>query len=290
MDAQNITIPDGQMALVDAVLAVAAKPVIVVMLTAVPLDLTPLLSNPKVGAIMHAGQPSAQGQGIGDVIFGKKVPAGRMIQTVYPAEYAAQISIFDFNMRPGPSLFPRPDCTAKTGCPLGTNPGRTYRFYTGKAVVPFGFGLSYTTFSYKVTGAPATVSLSPHLPRLLARAKQGFVSVADADAAGPATSFKISVTNTGTRDADDVVLGFLTPPGAGTNGVAKKVLFGFERVFVPAGATVDVILYPEFTDLAHVRPDGVRVANEGTFKATFGVEESAHLGMGFAEHTFAAHL
>ena len=59
-------------------------------------------------------------------------------QTVYPKSYADQVSIFDFNMRPGPSAFPRPDCEGGCGAVNGTNPGRTHRFYTGKAVVPFG--------------------------------------------------------------------------------------------------------------------------------------------------------
>ena len=65
-----------------------------------------------------------------------------MVQTVYKKEYQDQISIFDFNMRPGPSSFPRPDCTQiddPDSCERGTNPGRTYRFFTGEPVVPFGF-------------------------------------------------------------------------------------------------------------------------------------------------------
>ena len=43
--------------------------------------------------------------------------------------YQDQISIFDFNMRPGPSTFARPDCTNQDAsqCPKGTNPGRTHR-------------------------------------------------------------------------------------------------------------------------------------------------------------------
>ena len=56
-------------------------------------------------------------------------------------------------MRPGPSAFVRPDCAEKCGtpkmhggpcgsCAMGTNPGRTHRFYTGKPVTPFGYGLS----------------------------------------------------------------------------------------------------------------------------------------------------
>ena len=43
------------------------------------------------------------------VLFGKVSPAGRMVQTLYPASVQHELSIFDMNMRPGPSKFPRPD-------------------------------------------------------------------------------------------------------------------------------------------------------------------------------------
>jgi hypothetical protein len=166
-DATSISFTAAQLALVANVSAAAKKPVVVVILTATPLDLTPLLSNDKVrvekdsgcaalrvdtlhkshrrvaflefvptthallvatqiGAILHVGQPSVTALSVGDVLFGVVSPAGRTCQTVYPASYADQISIFDFNMRPGPSPFARPDCTDKEpACPRGTNPGRT---------------------------------------------------------------------------------------------------------------------------------------------------------------------
>lgn len=63
------------------------------MLTVVPLDLRELMSLPNVGAILHASQPSVQTLGIGDVLFGRP-PAGRLIQTIYPKEYADEVAIF----------------------------------------------------------------------------------------------------------------------------------------------------------------------------------------------------
>ena len=46
-----------------------------------------------------------------------------MSQMTYPADYVNQVSMLDFGMRPGPSAWPP-----------GTNPGRTYRFYTGESM------------------------------------------------------------------------------------------------------------------------------------------------------------
>jgi hypothetical protein len=59
-DAASVSIPSGQQALIKAVTDAAAKPVVVVTMTGVPLDITELLANPKVGAILHAGVPGVQ--------------------------------------------------------------------------------------------------------------------------------------------------------------------------------------------------------------------------------------
>ena len=129
-DATDLSFSATQLKLAAAVATAAAgKPVVVVVMSAVPLDLSPLLANKAIGAILHVGQPSVQTLGVGDVLFGVVAPAGKMVQTLYPVSVQHELSIFDMNMRPGPSLYPRPDgqgCTpgSKTvPCSSGTNTG-----------------------------------------------------------------------------------------------------------------------------------------------------------------------
>ena len=179
--------------------------------------------------------------------------------------------------------------TTAAECPKGTNPGRTYRFYTGTAIVPFGYGLSYSSFSYEVVGSPPSLSLA-RLDALLrsAHAKTGTHFPKLADGAQSAAGFEVKVTNTGSVDADDAVLGFLTPPGAGQGGVPLKQLFGFERIHLKAGASTTVWLYPSLLDFAATNAAGERRALPGQWTASFGVPEGAASGMGYATATIAA--
>ena len=290
-DALTIALPGAQPQLIAEVAAAAKKPVVVVILTATPLDISELLANPKIGAVLHLGVPSTTVAGIDALLYGAISPAGRTVQTWYPVAYADQVSIFDFNMRPGPSAFARPDCTTPkgAGCPRGTNPGRTHRFYVDTPVIPFGFGLSYTRFAYAVQATSRAISLDAvrELLRATREARRAFPTIADA-AAHPLVGYTINVTNTGTVDADDSVLGFLVPPGAGVGGVPLQTLFGFERVHVRAGETVDVTLYPTLLDFTFTTTDGTRQALTGTWGVKFGVAETRPHGQGYAETTLAA--
>lgn len=81
-DAKNISFTDAQLQLIEQCATAAKKPIVVVLLTATPLDISSLLANPKVGAILHTGQPSVTVLGIAELLYGKVSPAGRMIQTM----------------------------------------------------------------------------------------------------------------------------------------------------------------------------------------------------------------
>ena len=85
-DRTAIDISAAQLALVAAVATAAKAPIIAIVFSGGAMDVSPLLSNPKVGAIFWVGQPSVQIAAIGDQLFGRTLdgrqysPAGRMNQ------------------------------------------------------------------------------------------------------------------------------------------------------------------------------------------------------------------
>ena len=180
---------------------------------------------------------------------------------------------------------------ALTPCPSQALTPTPSSSHTGKAVLPFGFGLSYSTFTYTPVAGASSVSLDP-VRAMLAQTyadNRTFPSLHTLGVTEAVVSYNVNVTNTGTMDADDVVLGFLVPPGAGQNGVPLQTLFGFERVHVKAGATVSVNLYPSLTDLTHTLADGSMSAAVGEWTVRFGVRETAQYGQGYAELSLVAY-
>jgi beta-glucosidase len=100
--------------------------------------------------------------------------------------------------------------------------GKTYRYFRGKPLYEFGFGLSYTTFEYSNLILPQSI------------------------AAGEPVRVSVTVTNTGAMDGDEVVQLYVSHPDAKIP-VAIRTLQGFRRIHLKAGASreVEFELQPE---------------------------------------------
>jgi len=145
-DRYNISWPYGQAQLIDQA-ASWDMPVILVIISGGPLDLSKYKDHKAISAILWMGYPGQMGgAAMADVLLGDVSPTGRLPQTFYTGDFVKAASITDMRMRPG---------TAAGGQIFYTRfdvpyPGRTYRFVNESFVVyPFGFGLSYDSWAYK---------------------------------------------------------------------------------------------------------------------------------------------
>lgn len=189
-DRTNIELPAVQRELIKA-LADAGKKVIFVNCSGSPIAMEP--ETRYCQAILQAWYPGQSGgKAVAEVLFGDYNPAGRLPVTFY--RNTAQLPDFeDYNMT-----------------------GRTYRYFKGDPLFPFGYGLSYTTFNYGDIQLDATIK------------------------AGETAKVTVPVTNTGNRDGEEIVQLYLKKQGD-SEGPAKT-LRAFKRVLILAGETVDVIL------------------------------------------------
>lgn len=182
-DRTDIELPAVQRQLLKALKA-AGKKVVFVNFSGSAVGLEP--ETQTCDAILQAWYPGeAGGTAVADVLYGDYNPAGRLPVTFY--KNVGQLPDFqDYSMK-----------------------GRTYRYFEGTPLFPFGHGLSYTTFAYGK-----------------AEVKDGCLLV--------------PVTNTGSMDGDEVVQLYLNRPDD-ANG-PRKTLRAFKRVHIPAGATRTVSL------------------------------------------------
>lgn len=135
-DRTTIALPPSQEKLLDVAYS-SGKPVVVVLLNGSALGV--VSAKQKAAAILEAWYPGQDGgTAIAATLTGKNNPSGRLPVTFY--ESTDQLPPFtDYSMR-----------------------GRTYRYFTGKPLYPFGFGLSYSTFHYsdlKVSGSHVTATV-----------------------------------------------------------------------------------------------------------------------------------
>jgi len=198
----------------------------------------------------YGGQ--AGGTAIANAIFGVFSPAGRLPHTVYPANFVNQVTDTNMGFRPS-----------------SVNPGRTYRFYTGTPVYEFGYGLSYTNFTFKYANVTNNVVPRDLLDSHLYSEEASFLT------APTLAGISVQVTNTGTVTSDVVVLAFISGPNAGKNGNPIKSLIGFTRFFALAPNASKSIVFPVTSfDLSVVDENGKRSSEVGNWKVSVEGQET----------------
>ncbi len=226
-DRTNLNLPLTQEKLLDAV-AATGKPVIVVLMNGGALAVNN--AQEKAAALLLAGYPGQEGgNAVADVIFGDYNPAGRLPVTYYKS--IDQIPAFEnYDMN-----------------------GKTYRFFTGEPLYPFGYGLSYTSFSYSNLTIPQRA------------------------VAGEKIKVSVKVTNTGNRDGEEVVQLYLTDVKASTPRPIRQ-LEGFERIFLKKGESRVVEFTLEPRQFSIINSRNIRVIEPGYFTISVGGKQPGFSG------------
>jgi beta-glucosidase len=176
---------------------------IVVLMSSFPFAIN--WTQEHVPAILHMAQNSQEtGNALADVIFGDVNPAGRLVQT-WPKSIDQLPDMMDYNIRNG----------------------RTYMYFKQEPLYPFGFGLSYTSFTY------SNLKVNSKNP-----AADGEIVVS------------VTVSNTGKRAGDEVVQLYVSHVNSKVERPIKE-LKGFERIYFSAGETKTVQIILKKKDLAY---------------------------------------
>lgn len=248
-DRNTIDLPGQQVQLIQA-LGQVGKPLIVVIWGGGGVDVSDARDSKAVNAILWQGYPSQSGgDALVEVLFGAYAPAGKLPVTWYPADYVNQVPMTDQSMRPS-----------------ANNPGRTYKFYSGTPVYPFGQGLSYSTFSYSVVQEESVSTYDINALAASAKVDDRLKDV----------QMTVNVTNTGKVASEVVVLAFVSS-NASMPGVTPpiKELFDYARPMLAVGESTTIIFGLSYRVLAHVDEDGHQWLLPGTYKLAINNEEDA---------------
>ena len=218
-DRTSIDLPQPEEDLVEAV-AATGKPLAVVLLNGSALSVNWI--NGHANAILEAWYPGEEGgAAVAETLSGKNNPAGRLPVTFYTG--VDQLPNFeDYGMA-----------------------NRTYRYFNGKPLYPFGYGLSYTKFSYSDLSVPTSTV-----------------------AAGQPLGADVTVTNAGKTAGDEVVQLYLKFPQA--KGAPRVALRGFQRIHLEPGTSQKVHFDLKPRDLGIVTEDGNPIIAQGDYAISIG--------------------
>jgi beta-glucosidase len=218
-DRTSLDLPREEENLLEALHA-TGKALIVVLMNGSALSVN--WANQHANAILEAWYAGEEGgAAIAQTLAGVNNPSGRLPVTFYTG--IDQLPPFeDYSMS-----------------------HRTYRYFTGKPLYPFGYGLSYSSFAY------SNLKLSSHHLQ-----------------AGDSLKVNVDVKNTSGREGAEVVELYLNFPKL--PGAPVRALRGFTRVHVGAGELEHVSLTLDARDLSHVDPEGNRIIVPGSYTLSIG--------------------
>lgn len=210
-DRTTLDLPAPQQKLLERLHA-TGKPVVLVLMNGSAMAVN--WADNKLPAIVEAWYPGGEGgQAVAELLAGDYSPAGRLPVTFYKS--ADQLPPFaDYGMK-----------------------GRTYRYFGGEPLYPFGHGLSYTSFSY-------------------AKPKLGKAAIR----AGEPVQVSVDVRNSGSRDSDEVVQLYVSRKA---DGAPIRSLKGFQRIHLKAGETRRVSFKLDAGALSIVDAKGQRIVPAG---------------------------
>lgn len=218
-DRTMLKLPAVQENLIKAVVALG-KPVVLVLLNGSALAVNWEQQNmPAILETWYGGQEG--GNAVADVLFGDYNPSGRLPVTFYKTEKDLP-SFEDYNMK-----------------------GRTYRYFQGKPLYNFGFGLSYTNFTYTN------------------------FKIKDSYAVNTPVTVTVDVQNTGEKDGEEVVQLYLKNLGS-TVPVPLLSLKGFQRIPLKKGQKKTVSLSIKPADFAVIENDGEAMIKSGNYEISVG--------------------
>jgi beta-glucosidase len=202
VDREQINLDSAQEALIKKVYQ-ANQNTIVILISSFPYAIN--WANDSIPAILHITHNSQElGTALADVLFGDVDPGGRLVQT-WPKSLEQLPPMMDYNIRHG----------------------RTYMYFKGEPLYPFGYGLSYTTFKY------SNLTTSSHK---LAGKNEITVST--------------DITNTGNREGDEVVQLYIKHIGSKEERPDKE-LKGFQRITLKPDETRTVTIPLKAENLAY---------------------------------------
>jgi beta-glucosidase len=218
-DRTSLDLPKPEQQLLEAVSA-TGKPVVLVLANGSALSVN--WARQHVNAILESWYAGEEGgAAVAETLSGKNNPAGRLPVTFYTG--VEQLPPFgDYAMN-----------------------NRTYRYFRGTPLYPFGYGLSYTTFSYSDLTLPK-----------------------NAIKAGDPLVVEVTVTNSGKRDGDEVAQVYLSFPNVA--GAPLRALRAFKRIHLKAGEAQKLRLELNERDLSIVSEAGEPIIAEGQYSVSVG--------------------